>query len=172
MPVIFPTLAQGPPKERPASVTDTWPPPPPLIRSKCAYCGRPLERGKQCQGCGGWIAVSLALLASLLLSGCTIAPHGSRTTHKVWTYQGRTDGLVRVERWTDRSAGGGMLLLMDPQLQNVALFHTNSLMQTGGWLTLGNAGITVDPQTGAIIGAVGSAVGNVVGAALKTAVKP
>lgn len=114
----------------------------------------------------------LCLLLALSLTGCTIAPHGSRTTRKVYTYQGRQDGLVRVERWTDRSAGGGMLLMMDPTLNNVALYHTNSAMQVGGWFTLGNGSVNVDPQTGAIIGAVGTAAGNIIGAALKTAVKP
>lgn len=113
-----------------------------------------------------------AVLSVVALCGCTIAPHGSKATHYTWTYQGRQDGLVRCEKWTDRSSGGGALFLMDPTLNNVALYHTNSVMQTGGWFTLGNGTVTVDPQTGAIIGAVGTAAGNIIGAALKTAVKP
>lgn len=116
--------------------------------------------------------IPVFLTSLLLVSGCTIAPHGSRATHEVWTYEGREDHLVRKERWTDRSAGGGALFFMDPSLNNLALYHTNTVMQTGGWITLGNGTVTVDPQTGAIIGAVGTAAGNVIGAALKTAVKP
>ena len=103
-------------------------------------------------------------------TGCTIAPHGSRATHDVWTYA--NGQLVRHDRWTDRSAGGGMLLLMDPKAQSVNLSHTNSVLQTGGMLIIGDGSVTVDPQTGAIISAAGTAVGNVIGAAAKTAAKP
>lgn len=114
----------------------------------------------------------LAPLLGLALCSCTIAPHGSRATHRVWTYEGRKDGLVRFEKWTDKSAGGGMLFFMDPSLQNVVIVHTNSDLRTGGTFSLGTASVVLDPQTGAVIGAAGSAVGNIIGAALKTAVKP
>lgn len=106
----------------------------------------------------------------IALCGCTIAPHGSQATHTVKSYQGRKDGLVMVERWTDRSAGGGALFMMDPSIANFAGGHTNSAMQVGGWVTLGNGSVTVDPQTGAIIGAVGTAAGNIIGAAVKSSV--
>ncbi|MBU6231585.1 hypothetical protein KGP36_02860 [Patescibacteria group bacterium] len=107
--------------------------------------------------------------ALLCLCGCTIAPHGSHATHRIWTYEGRRDGLVRYEVITDRSAGGGALFLMDPRAQSAVLNHTNSLLQTGGSLVIGDGSVTVDPQTGAIISAAGTAVGNIVGAAVKKA---
>ena len=113
-----------------------------------------------------------ALLTLLALCSCTIAPHGSRATHRVWTYEGRRDGLVRYEKWTDRSAGGGALFFMDPSLQAVTIVHTNADLRTGGTFSVGSASVVLDPQTGAVIGAAGTAVGNVIGAALKTAVKP
>lgn len=113
-----------------------------------------------------------SILTLLALCGCTIAPHGSRATHRVWTYEGRKDGLVRYEVLTDRSAGGGALFMMDPSIANFAGGHTNAAMQVGGWVTLGNGSVTVDPQTVAIVGAVGTAAGNIIGAAVKTAVKP
>lgn len=111
-----------------------------------------------------------AIAASILATGCTIAPHGSHATHRVWTYEGRKDGLVRYEVLTDRSAGGGALFMMDPSIANFAGGHTNSAMQVGGWVTLGNGSVTVDPQTKAIIGAVGTAAGNIIGAAVKSSV--
>lgn len=118
--------------------------------------------------------MKFSLLALLALCGCTFAPHGSHATHRIWTYQPgtRSDGLVRYEVITDRSAGGGALFLMDPRAQSAVLTHTNSVLQTGGSLVIGNGSVTVDPQTGDIISAAGTAVGNVIGAAVKTAVKP
>ena len=110
-----------------------------------------------------------AALACLALCGCTLAPHGSKASHQIWTYQGRQDGLVRYEVIRDRSAGGGAVLLMDPKASTAVLVHTNSMLQTGGSLSIGEGSINVDPQTGAIIGAVGSAAGNIIGAAMKSA---
>src|SRR5438309_1178009 len=109
----------------------------------------------------------LVICFGLMLTGCTIAPHGSRTTHTVWTYEGGQ--LVRKEKWTDRSAGGGLLLFMDPQLQNVAVSHTNSVLRVGGSMAIGSAYISVDTNTASVITAVGGAVGHMVGAAVRSA---
>jgi hypothetical protein len=65
-----------------------------------------------------------------------------------------------------------MVFLMDPKAANAVLVHTNSILQTGGSLAIGEGSVSVDPQTGAIIGAAGTAAGNIIGAALKTAIKP
>ena len=113
-----------------------------------------------------------SLLLSLFLCGCTIAPHGSHALHKIRTYQGRKDGLVRYEVFTDHSAGGGGQLFTFTQLNNLAVTHTNSLMHLGGTLTIGNAYIGVDTNTASTITAIGGAVGDVVGTALKAAAKP
>lgn len=114
---------------------------------------------------GARLAIVLAVLA---LGGCTVAPHGSKATHKVCTYQGRPDGLVMVEYWTDRSAGGGMLFFADPTLNNVTIVHTNSALHTGGAVSIGSATVIMDPNTANVIGAAGTAVGNIVGAALRS----
>jgi hypothetical protein len=103
-----------------------------------------------------------------LLCGCTIAPHGSRATHEIRTYQGRSDGMIRLEVFTDRSAGGGACLF--ETVQNAALIHTNSTMQVGGSLTLGNGSIATDPQ--AIITTVGDVGGKMAAELIKTLVKP
>jgi hypothetical protein len=62
-----------------------------------------------------------------------------------------------------------MVFLMDPKAANAVLVHTNSMLETGGSLAIGEGAVSVDPQAGAIIGAAGTAVGNVIGAAMKTA---
>lgn len=118
--------------------------------------------------------VGLGTILALLLTGCTIAPHGSRATHQIWTYApgSRADGLVRYEKITDRSAGGGAQVGTFTQLQNVSVVHTNSMMRVGGMLTIGNAYIGVDTNTASVVTALGTAAGDVIGAAMKTAVKP
>lgn len=109
-----------------------------------------------------------ASVALLLLCGCTIAPHGSKATHDIWLYD--ANGRVwRHEKFTDRSAGGGGSVMTLTALQNAALFHTNSVLQTGGWFILGNGTVGVDPQATSMIGAVGTAAGNIIGAAAKKA---
>jgi hypothetical protein len=115
---------------------------------------------------------SIAAILATVLCGCTIAPHGSKTTRDVWTYAGNPPVMIRHERTVDRSAGGGALFLMDPSLNNVAIYHTNADLHVGGWFLLGSGTVTVDPQTTGIIGAVGTAAGNIIGAAAKTAVRP
>ena len=110
-----------------------------------------------------------AILASLS-SGCTIAPHGSRATHRVWTYQGRADGLIRYEVMTDRSAGGGGQFGTFTSLDNLVVVHTNSTMQLGGTLTVGQAYIGTDTNLARNITALGDAAGTAAGAALGTAV--
>ncbi len=110
-------------------------------------------------------------LCLLVLCGCTIAPHGSKAEHKIWTYApgSRQDGLIRFEKFTDRSAGGGGQVGTFTQLQNVSVVHTNSMMRVGGMLTIGNAYVGVDTNTAQVVTALGSATGEVIGAAARAA---
>ena len=117
--------------------------------------------------------MKLSTLTLLALAGCA-SPHRSGiSTHERRCYQGRADGLVSSETWTDKEHGGGWFLLTDPQVAVLTAVHTNQTALGGGSsFSGGPMSLTVDPQTGAIIGATGTAVGNVIGAAVKTAVKP
>lgn len=114
-----------------------------------------------------------AILILALCGGCTVAPHGSHATHRIWTYApgSRKDGLIRYEVETDRSAGGGGQLGTFANLQNLALEHTNSVMRVGGRLTIGNAYIGVDTNTARVVTALGTASGEIIGAAMGTAAK-
>lgn len=97
----------------------------------------------------------ISLLALTLCAGCTIAPHGSHSTHRIWTYkEGRPDGLLRYEVITDRSAGGGMSALTAAKATSATVSHTNALLQVGGSFVIGDGSISVDPQTSAIVGAI------------------
>lgn len=113
------------------------------------------------------------LLTVVLLSGCAAPHRNGRATHEVWQYEGRPDGLVRKEVWTDTEKGGGYFFLTDPTVGSLIAVHTNQTALGGGsHLMMGQASSTVDPQTGAIIGAVGTAAGNIIGAAAKAAGVP
>lgn len=113
-----------------------------------------------------------AATALLALCGCTIAPHGSRATHTLRTYDPRmTGGLVSVETWTDRSAGGGGQLLTFANLDNLALYHTNSQMQVGGSVVVGQAYVGVDTNAAKTITALGDAAGAIGGAVVGTAAR-
>lgn len=109
----------------------------------------------------------------LCLCGCA-APHRAATaSHERRCYQGRTDGLVSVDIWTDTEKGGGWFLLSTSDVQSLTAIHTNQTQLGGGSsFVTGPMSIKVDPQTGAIVEATGAAVGNIIGAAVKTAVKP
>ena len=114
----------------------------------------------------------LALLC-LFLCGCAHPHRTGYSTREIRVYQGRTDGLVRVETWKDVERGGGTFLLTDPAIASLTAFHTNQTELGGGsYIGTGQMTITIDPETGAIVAATGTAIGNIVGAALKTAIKP
>lgn len=112
---------------------------------------------------------AFAALVLAACCGCTIAPHGSRATHDTWFYV--NGQLVRHDRWTDRSAGGGGQLGTFAKLNNVAVNHTNSVMQVGGTLTIGDAYIGVDTNTASTVTALGQATGDIIGAAAGTAAR-
>lgn len=112
------------------------------------------------------------VLIPLLLTGCAYPHRTALTTHELRRYQGRPDGLIALETWRDSERGGGVFFCTDPKVQSFAASHTNQTALGGGSvLNTGPMELTVDPQTGAIIGATGTAVGNVIGAAIKTAIK-
>jgi|SRR6516164_3110095 hypothetical protein len=109
----------------------------------------------------------------LLVTGCAAPHRAAVTSHEVRVYRGREDGLVSVEVWTDTEKGGGCFFLTDPSVTGLVAIHTNQTALGGGsQFMTGQASISVDPQTGAIIGAVGTAAGNVIGAAAKAAGVP
>lgn len=111
-----------------------------------------------------------SLICCCWLCGCA-APHRKAvTTHELCHYEGRTDGLISRETWTDREGGGGWFLLTTSDVQSLSAIHTNQAALGGGSVfTAGPISVKVDPQTGQIIEATGSAVGNVVGAAVRKA---
>jgi|SRR5580765_2292123 len=110
-------------------------------------------------------------LACLVLCGCAVPHRAAITTRELRTYQGRDDGLLAIETWTDTEKGGGWFLLTTSDVQSLSAIHTNQNALGGG--SVFNAGpirIKVDQATGQIIEASGSAVGNIVGEALRKAV--
>lgn len=117
-----------------------------------------------------------AILGSILLLsiiGCAAPHRAAITTRELKTYQGRADGLIAVETWTDTEKGGGWFLLATSDVQSLIAIHTNQTAIGGGSaFAAGPLSVKVDPQTGQIIEATGSAVGNIVGAAIKKAVIP
>lgn len=107
------------------------------------------------------------LVLGLLLCGCTIAPHGSKTVYDTWFYA--NGQVVRHERVTDRSAGGGLAFLTDPKASSATITHTNAVLRVGGSLTIGNGSVTVDSAS---IEALGTAVGNIAAAIIKKSLLP
>ena len=121
----------------------------------------------------GSISAFCFLLSALALAGCASPHRAAVTTHEIYRYQGRCDGLIAYEAWKDSERGGGWFLFTDPDVQSINAIHTNQTALGGGSvLNSGGMKLTLDPQTGAVIGATGTAVGNIVGAAIKTAIKP
>lgn len=114
-----------------------------------------------------------ALLFTLLLAGCAVPHRKALTTHELSRYQGRADGLIARETWTDAEGGGGWFLLTTSDVQSLHAKHDNQPALGGSSeFSAGPISIKVDPQTGAIIEATGTAVGNIIGAAVNKAVKP
>jgi hypothetical protein len=110
--------------------------------------------------------------ACLLAQGCACPRRVAETTHSIEWFQGRADGLVQRETWRDAEAGGGLFLFTDPAVQQMLALHSNQAALGGGSLfSAATAGVTVDTNTAAVVGASGTAVGNVIGAAAKAAVK-
>lgn len=113
-----------------------------------------------------------ASVVSLSLAGCAIQPRGPVVSHVVERFEGRHDGLIQREVWKDDAFTRGIFLLTDPSLTGVEITHSN-ITELGGCshFKAGRAGITVDTNSAAIIGAGGTAAGNVLGAAVKAAAK-
>jgi hypothetical protein len=125
---------------------------------------------------------ALSLCAFALNSGCAIAPRGpkvSRTITDITTekFSSRPDGLVwreakRVTKIEDGAFTRGWYFFTDPSLHMVCAWHTNAAELGGGSRFMaGGAGIMVDSNTAAILGAAGTAAGNVAGAIDKTMIK-
>jgi hypothetical protein len=125
---------------------------------------------------GGVIFFLIALMMTIILSGCASLPRGPKETKSIIDerFTGREDGLVERIRfqWSDVAFTRGWYFLTDPSATALSGTHTN-MPELGGSSTIevGSPKIVVDPQTGAIIGATGTAVGNVIGATVKTIVK-
>lgn len=109
-------------------------------------------------------------LLPLLLCGCAIAPHGSSTTRKEYHFEGRPDGLREVIITTDKSAGRGMVILMDPKAQSTTLTHENSSLGVKGSISINGGSLVVDPQTSAIIEGIATTAAKAAVEALKTGV--
>lgn len=109
-------------------------------------------------------------LLTLVCCSCASPHRSSSATHERRTYQGRSDGLVSLDVWTDTEKGGGVFFLTTADVQSLGAIHTNQTALGGGSAFFtGPSSVKVDPQTGTIIEATGSAVGDIVGAALKKA---
>jgi hypothetical protein len=115
----------------------------------------------------------IVLASTFVLFPACACPHRKgEASHRIETFAGRTDGLVRRETWRDSEQGGGQFLFTDPAAGQLFAAHTNQCALGGGSVfSAGTVMITVDTNTAPILGAAGTAAGNVIGAAAKTAVK-
>jgi hypothetical protein len=114
----------------------------------------------------------LPILATILC-GCAIVPRGPIVSHEVKRYQGRSDGLISYERWSDQAFTRGMYFFSDPTVSKLYGWHTNQAALGGSsYVTFGAVTIVTDTNLVPAIAATGTAAGNIIGAAVKTAVKP
>ena len=135
--------------------------------------GRALRLRKSAVGLHPFSLRSLRLCAIIpFLSACAIVPRGPVVSHTIERFSGRADGLISREVFRDKTFTRGFYFFTDPSLSSINAWHTNQAALGGcSHFTAGGAGIVVDPNTAAIIGAAGTAAGNIIGAAAKSAVK-
>jgi hypothetical protein len=112
------------------------------------------------------------LPSSFFLSSCACPHRKAESSHRIESFAGRSDGLVRRETWRDAEQGGGQFVFTDPAVGQLFAAHTNqSALGGGSVFSAGTVSVTVDTNTAPIIGAAGTAVGNVIGAAAKSSIK-
>jgi hypothetical protein len=106
-------------------------------------------------------AVLLAL--ALCSAGCAFPHRSGYCYDEVRTYQGRRDGLVRIEIRKDREGGGGLFFLSTSQVQSLVATHANQKALGGGSsVAVGPFQNATDPQASKIIESTGVAVGELV----------
>ena len=119
---------------------------------------------------------SLRLLPSAFLIltfvGCAAPHRKAESTHRIESFAGRADGLIRRESWRDSEGGGGFFFFADPNVQAMTATHTNQCALGGGSaFAAGSFAILVDSNLVPAMAATGTAAGNVIGAAVKAAAK-
>src|SRR3974390_3321179 len=99
----------------------------------------------------GPVTIKSILFNSLLIvaMGCAHPHRTGCSSHEVRIYQGRSDGLIRVETWKDLEKGGGTFLLTDPSVASLTVYPTNQDDPRGGsYIGAGQMTPTVDPEPG------------------------